>query len=123
LKQQKGAQKMNPNKMTNNRDKFHRDPSINAAFTKMEETVKPSPGADAVKMLKAKASKLSAGRVDTMMHNLEGKFSELRSQAKNGLHMVGDILETVGDQLSEKGYQKTGKMVHTASNKIERLLH
>jgi hypothetical protein len=120
---------MNPNKMTNNRDKFHRDPSLNVKFEKVEEGKEEVKAGvkEAISKATAKAKKVSEkielSRVGTMLNHLESQIKDLKAQVQTGLHSVGDILETAGDKISDAGYKKIGSLVHEAGDKIEHILH
>ena len=112
---------MNPNKMTNNRDKFHRNQTLNASFHKVEA------GADA----KTDQANLDqndlddrfAKKVETIADGLLTKAATLKKQAKTNLHHVGDLLEEVGDRLKKVGLQRVGTLVHTVGDKIEHMIH
>lgn len=110
---------MNPNNMTNNRDKFHRNQTLNASFHKVDE----SADIDETNTNPEDLDNGFAKKVEDIAGRILTKAANLKKQAKTNLHRVGDLLEQVGDQLKKVGLKRVGTMVHTVGDKIEHIIH
>ncbi len=61
----------------------------------------------------------SEGSAQNASGKAEKFMGDVKSKIQEGTHALGDSIEKVGTKLQEKGFEKTGGMIHNAGDKIE----